>query len=263
MYKYTILTVALSVLLSCSSNDLPGTFDCSKSDLKLNLDNVGTASGCDVADGTIQVTATGGKEPYQYAVNGLTAQAAGNFQSLKTGIYTVTVTDANKCTVEISNVNVPATGFTVATVVEEDNLCVGGDGVITVNVSQGNGPFTYRLENGTFTDDNSFDGLNAGVHHITVKDNNDCTVPLNVTVPRGATGISFKDDILPIINTKCATTGCHNGTESDLRKYSVAKANAAKMKEYTQDRSMPREGTITQAQIDLIACWVDDGALDN
>jgi len=35
------------------------------------------------------------------------------------------------------------------------------------------------------------------------------------------------------------------------------------MKARTQSRNMPKEGTLTQAEIDAIGCWVDDGALNN
>jgi hypothetical protein len=63
----------------------------------------------------------------------------------------------------------------------------------------------------------------------------------------------------------CATTGCHNGVSrsNDFREYTSAKTFANSIKSKTQDRSMPFDGTLTQDQIDLIACWVDDGAVLN
>lgn len=75
--------------------------------------------------------------------------------------------------------------------------------------------------------------------------------------------ISFVTDIQPIINNKCIS--CHNGSQPipDFRTYQVIKNNAAKVKQLTASRVMPQTGTLTDAQIKLIGCWVDDGAPDN
>ncbi|MBT1703441.1 hypothetical protein [Chryseosolibacter indicus] len=76
--------------------------------------------------------------------------------------------------------------------------------------------------------------------------------------------VSWELHILPIIRESCAISGCHNGiSRIDLRKYELAKLHASEIKAFTQDRSMPFEGTITQQQINLIACWVDAGAPNN
>lgn len=75
--------------------------------------------------------------------------------------------------------------------------------------------------------------------------------------------ISFLMNIQPIINAKCIM--CHNGTVQtpDFRSYAAIKANAARVKELTAARIMPKEGSLTNEQIKLIGCWVDNGAPDN
>lgn len=75
--------------------------------------------------------------------------------------------------------------------------------------------------------------------------------------------ISFVMDIQPIINSKCIM--CHNGSQPipDFRTYQVIKNNASKVKELTAARIMPKEGSLSDAQIKLIGCWVDNGAPDN
>ncbi len=50
---------------------------------------------------TITATATGGTAPYEYAIDG-TFQSSGTFSNLSNGNYTVTVRDANGCTVSAS-----------------------------------------------------------------------------------------------------------------------------------------------------------------
>lgn len=76
-------------------------------------------------------------------------------------------------------------------------------------------------------------------------------------------GTSFAMDIKPIIDNKCIS--CHNGTvqNPDLRTYQGIKNNAARVKELTASRVMPQTGSLTDEQIKLIGCWVDDGAPDN
>ncbi|MEP7165723.1 MAG: choice-of-anchor L domain-containing protein [Ferruginibacter sp.] len=64
----------------------------------LITNNVVTNGSCTgTADGSITVTATGGKAPLQYSSNGTTFQS-GNFFNLSPGTYTITVKDANGCT---------------------------------------------------------------------------------------------------------------------------------------------------------------------
>ena len=75
---------------------------------------------------------------------------------------------------------------------------------------------------------------------------------------------SWQNDILPIMINACATNGCHDGiTRRNWRDYSEVKEYAATIKKKTQDRSMPFDGPLPQHEIDLIACWVDGGALNN
>ena len=63
----------------------------------------------------------------------------------------------------------------------------------------------------------------------------------------------------------CAVSGCHNGTQfPDFRSLSNIQQNKDQIRQRTQTGNMPPNGrSLTQQQIDLIACWIDDGALDN
>jgi hypothetical protein len=76
--------------------------------------------------------------------------------------------------------------------------------------------------------------------------------------------ISWQEDILPIMQASCATTGCHDGiSRRDWTDYDEVKEYATSIKSKTVDRSMPFDGPLPQEQIDMIACWVDGGALNN
>jgi hypothetical protein len=263
MKRLACIICLLYVVVACTDNDIPEVFDCTTSTLELTVESVQQASACDASDGSIAVRASGGAGPYTYSANG-PAQSEPVLEGLSPGIYTVSVTDANGCTVQVPNVNVPAPGFTVTTNLMPDTSCLDGTGSVTVEVSDGTPPYQYRLADGSYGTSNVFSGLKRGMHVITVRDESGCEVELRVTIPRGNTGVSWKDDVLPIVKTSCALNGCHDGlVRPDLSRYDKAKFYAEKMKEFTQDGSMPFEGSITQEQIDLIACWVDDGAPDN
>ncbi len=257
------LIAASIIFLMISCGDDVDPIDCEISGPILSLGTVVDATSCSIADGSIKATATGGKEPYEYSLNDLPGQSAGQFDNLAPGIYTILVKDGNGCTKSVDNVTLKASDFTFTADITADNSCLSGNGIVVIDVADGNPPYTYKLGTGTFAEDNTFSGLQVGNYSIFIKDSNDCESTLSVTVPRGFTGTSWESEIKPIMETSCALSGCHNGSRPDLRKYENAKFYARSIKSKTQDRSMPRDGTLTQQQIDIIACWVDDGALQN
>lgn len=83
---------------------------------------------------------------------------------------------------------------------------------------------------------------------------------------------TFADDIRPIIETKCAIPDCHNGDMGpDLNWTTFEKFHqrvaSGLVKYRVTHRIMPpsfsSEGPLTQEQINAIACWSDQGALNN
>jgi hypothetical protein len=79
---------------------------------------------------------------------------------------------------------------------------------------------------------------------------------------------SYEMDIKPILETNCIKSGCHNGDNGADRNWSVfsnVQAKAQGIKAFTGSRIMPADNpdALTQQQINLIACWVDAGALNN
>ena len=262
MREFLVVSVLSLLVFSCSDEEDP--VDCEKEGPILNLGIVTDATSCSVANGVINVSAAQGQEPYEFSLNDLPGQQSGQFNNLNAGIYTVKIKDAKGCTGTIENVTINASDFTIDADITADNSCLGSNGSVTINVTTGSPPYAYRLGNGTLSDNNSFSGLATGTYSISVKDFIGCSVTLSVTVPRGLSGVSWTNEIKPIMENSCALSGCHNGSSrSDLRTFENAKFHAKSIKSKTQDRSMPREGTLTQQQIDIIACWVDDGAPQN
>lgn len=79
---------------------------------------------------------------------------------------------------------------------------------------------------------------------------------------------SLTEDVIPIINTNCAISGCHvTGVQApDLTKKEIIIASAPLIKAQVQTRTMPPTDSgesLTLNEIQTIVCWVDNGAHDN
>ena len=252
--------------MSCVSHDLNREIDCSQVEIELVTTNILPASSCGVENGSITVVATGGRSPYTYILAGSPSvvSSTGVFSGLAAGLYSITSRDKNGCETVLSDILVGATQFDAEFVLTEDNQCLEDNGVIDVDVLESNGPYTYKLDDGSYTSSDIFSAVKSGPHFVTIRDSDNCEVTLLTSVPRGITGVSWATEILPIMANSCATSGCHNGiSRLDWRVYANAKSFALEIKNRTQDKSMPLNGALPQSEIDLIACWVDDGAPEN
>jgi len=110
---------------------------------------------------------------------------------------------------------------------------------------------------------------------ITIQSCEDNKLPEPGTIDcDGFKTVSFDVDIEPIINSNCAIVGdggCHNGgngPDLDWRVFSNFQDHAPQVEDRVQrpvgaDGHMPKVGTITDAQIKLLVCWVRQGAKDN
>ncbi len=79
------------------------------------------------------------------------------------------------------------------------------------------------------------------------------------------TSYTYDADIKSIIDSNCATSGCHNGSASipDFTTYDGVFGSRNSVKSRTSARTMPPASSgksLTDAQIQMIACWVDSGA---
>ncbi|MEM7102619.1 MAG: CUB domain-containing protein [Bacteroidota bacterium] len=96
-------------------------------------DVITTNPVCAVADGQIIVFASGGTGDLSYDIGG-GAQATGIFDGLPAGMYTITVTDDNNCTVT-AEANIIGAGVPVELIVmpEADTICLGDEIVLSVS----------------------------------------------------------------------------------------------------------------------------------
>lgn len=130
--------------------------------------------------GSASVAVTGGTSGYTY--NWLPSGGIGSSAStLCANTYTVTVTDANGCTIaQTYNITQPpalsvTTSFTQST-------CSAANGSAAVNVTGGTGTYSYTWAP-TGGNSATATGLVAGTYTCTITDANNCTTTATVTVP--------------------------------------------------------------------------------
>ncbi len=137
--------------------------------------------------------------------------------------------------------------------------CEALEGIVNISASGGAGGYMYAIDGGANQSTPQFSSLPQGLHDVKIMDENGCFVEIEVQV---FSGMTYTKDAVPIFVKSCAVTGCHvPGTGlPDWLDYDVAKAGRAGIKFQTQNGDMPRGGSLTQNEKDILACWVDDGA---
>ncbi|MGZ3862130.1 MAG: T9SS type B sorting domain-containing protein [Bacteroidia bacterium] len=135
------------------------------------------------SDGTATATAGGGTGAYIYnwSPGGQTTQTA---TGLSFGIYTVTVTDANGCSIYASVVvNEPRCASFNATSSKTNVLCYGNlSGSATVTPSGGTSPYTYSWNDPSHQTTATATGLGAGSYIVVITDQNGCLFSSNITI---------------------------------------------------------------------------------
>lgn len=132
-------------------------------------------------NGTAFVMASGGNPPYLYVWNTIPPINTPGANQLSGGSYTVTVTDSNACSSEISFMIDDPDILEVAVQIS-DVFCAGGDdGELVFTISGGNSPYLIDSGQGVHNTD-ILTGLSAGIYYVTVTDANGCEASLTATI---------------------------------------------------------------------------------
>ncbi len=139
-------------------------------------------------NGAITTTVNGGTSPYTFIWN--TGSSSQNLSGLSSGSYTVTITDANGCTVSRNTtVTQPSAGLSGSLVMSQAVSCFNGaNGALNLTVNGGTVPYTYVWSNGASTQDLS--GIAAGTYTVTVSDANGCSINYNATITQPAASLT-------------------------------------------------------------------------
>lgn len=154
------------------------------------------------ANGSVDLTVTGGVGPYTYLWNNGTTTE--DLSGITGGNYTVIVTDANSCTAAGSIVVNEGLPLSITGVVT-DVLCNGdATGAVNITVSGGNQPYTFAWSNSTGNED--ITGVVAGTYSVTVNDVNSCNATATFVVAQPAALVLNAS----VINVSC--NGGNNGS---------------------------------------------------
>ena len=139
---------------------------------------------------------------------------------------------------------------------------VGGTGNITVTIDPQ--PIGFEFANNTFT------SMEPGSYTVEVTDADNCTSSASATVAFTGTGLSYMTDVDPIVQARCAVTGCHvDGTGlPDFTVFAnfqaVANNQPDKVRQRVKNDNMPASGgPLSAEEKAALFCWIDEGAMDN
>lgn len=168
---------------------------------------VQTPTSCNGAsNGTITVTPSGGNAPYQYSLDAGVPQASNIFNTVPAGVHTVTVTDANTCSITVPVTVVSGANLTGTTAISHIRCNGDNNGSVTVTPTNGNAPYQYAIDLLPFQGSPTFNGLTPGNHTIQLRDANNCTGSITITITE-PTAVAINAATTPVI-----CNGQPNGT---------------------------------------------------
>ncbi len=123
------------------------------------------------ATGRIETTLSGGTPPYTYLWSDNSTGAT--LENVPAGTYTVTITDANGCTIEAEATLNDGDEIVVSGEVNDAGCAGASNGSVLLTVSGGSDPYTFAWSNGASTKD--LEDVSAGTYTVTITDTNGCT----------------------------------------------------------------------------------------
>jgi len=135
--------------------------------------------------GALVVDAAGGQTPYEYSITSGVYQDSNAFNDLAPGNYTITVRDANGCTVVLPAETIAPQVAVAVELTKELDCTTSPEASISGTISQGYAPYTVTLLQGTGTvsltgNTFSLSTATAGNYQFEVTDSEGCVVASNV-----------------------------------------------------------------------------------
>jgi len=149
-----------------------------------------TNSTCGQANGSVEITGSGGTGPYTYSIDSVNYSSSGLFTNLTAGNYTLFVQDTLGCIQPFTATIIDSSSLN-ATFTNISNIsCYGfANGVIDVSASGGTPSYAYSLNQGSPQNGGQFNLLGPGSYQIIISDSTGCTFQLdtNITEPQAIT----------------------------------------------------------------------------
>jgi gliding motility-associated-like protein len=150
--------------------------------LTASVVNVTTVSCFSGTNGAISTSVNGGVGGYVYNWAPI-GNATATISNIPAGGYTLTVTDANSCSVSINTTVAQPTQVQVSITSNTNQVCVGNSINLTANSSGGLGAYTYTWSNNATTSLTSVNNNNGAYSYtVTTADANNCKASAITTV---------------------------------------------------------------------------------
>ena len=162
----------------------------------------------DGGDGILNVAASGGTPGYTFSMDGEYFQPVGNFSNLAAGNYTITVMDANQCTITKHGiVNQPSQ--ITASINTTLATCGNSNGGLVAIAAGGSGSgYIYGISSINYNSNGSFTNLSSGTYYLIIADGSLCgnTFVVNIADANG-----------PVItSTSHTNVSCNGGDDGTI-----------------------------------------------
>ena len=152
-----------------------------------------TAVSCNGgSNGAIDLSVSGGVSPYTYKWS--TTHNTQDISNLIAGTYSVTITDANACSIQPSFVVTEPIAISISANVT-NATCGNSDGAIDITIANGVAPYSFAWSNGSTLEDQTM--LSAGTYTVTVSDANACSATASFTVSQPS-GFTLNGTTVPL-----------------------------------------------------------------
>ncbi len=255
--KILLLLVVFGTF-SCTYDVLPEENACSDIPELVLVSTEDTECGNNLGEIVVEANGVEGA-PFKFRLNGENENITGRFENLPAATYQVEVLTIDGCsnTLSVEIKNQSGLNISVQTV-ESD--CSNNTGEITISTEGGQPPYSFSLNNTDFQTEASFKTLASGSYTVFAKDATGCSVSQSAEI---SSAVSFST-VQAIIQTNCVTASCHGGNVNpDFIQAANISGSAGRIKSRTGGKTMPPSSSgmsLTDQEIDLIACWVDSGA---
>ena len=134
------------------------------------------------SNASISIAASNGLGSYLYKINDDNFQSNPNYNQLKAGLKTIQVKDSANCIATLNyNISEPAVALSMnAQVIQA--LCSGDKSAINILATGGNQPYSYSINNGSYSSVSSFTNLLIGTYTVQLKDSNQCIITTSKTI---------------------------------------------------------------------------------
>ncbi|MBX2843648.1 MAG: hypothetical protein KTR26_17900 [Flammeovirgaceae bacterium] len=256
---FFLLTIIISH--SCQYNTILPPVDCEENAPEINITSI-QSTPCGESKGSIEILATSANDgEFTYSLDGESFQESNIFTNLSAQSYQVYAKENGNCTTSIEAIVPDESGISLEIEVTNTD-CGSSTGSIMVKASLSNVEFS--IDEKIFQPTGSFSKLGQGIYNVQVREiNSSCGTSKEVLIP---SGVSYNNSVKNIIDTNCAISGCHVAGRNipDFKEFSNVQKNVATIKLRINNGTMPPGNrAITSKDIQLITCWVDDGALEN